>query len=68
MPIESAAPSRLALGRLPNRKEEDRCIAYLDRQRTPLKSAGVSDGAADREALTELCHTLLNTSEFLYAE
>jgi Protein of unknown function (DUF1553)/Protein of unknown function (DUF1549) len=58
----------IALCRLPNHKEEDRCTAYLDRQRTAFKSAGVSDREANRQALTELCHTLLNTSEFLYSE
>jgi hypothetical protein len=58
----------IALCRLPNHKEEDRCTAYLDRQRTAFKTAGATDRDANRQALTELCHTLLNTSEFLYAE
>jgi hypothetical protein len=58
----------IALCRLPNHKEETRCMAYLDHQRTAFKKAGVSDHEAHRQALAELCHTLLNTSEFLYAE
>jgi len=58
----------IALCRLPNHEEENRCTAYLDRQRTAFKTAGASDREASRQALTELCHTLLNTSEFLYAE
>jgi uncharacterized protein DUF1553/uncharacterized protein DUF1549 len=58
----------IALCRLPNHKEENRCTAYLDHQRTTFKSAGTTDREADRQALTELCHTLLNTSEFLYSE
>jgi hypothetical protein len=58
----------IALCRLPNHKEENRCTAYLDRQRTAFKTEGATDREANRQALTELCHTLLNTSEFLYAE
>ena len=58
----------IALCRFPNHKEADRCTAYLNRQRTAFKTAGTSDREANRQALTELCHTLLNTSEFLYAE
>ncbi len=58
----------IALCRLPNHKEETRCAAYLDRQQTAFKMAGATDREANRQALTELCHTLLNTSEFLYAE
>jgi len=58
----------MALGRVPDDMEIRRCAAFLDQQRAAFKAAGGSDGDATRQALVELCHTLLNTSEFLYAE
>jgi hypothetical protein len=67
---ESAVQSAfsLALGRLPNDNEIRGCTTFLDRQRSVFKTVGTSDSDATRQALIELCHTLLNTSEFLYAE
>jgi hypothetical protein len=58
----------MALGRLPNDAEIRRCSGYLSGQQDAMKSAGESDHNASRSALVELCHTLFNTSEFLYAE
>jgi hypothetical protein len=58
----------LALGRRPDSSEIQRCKDYLDRQHAAFKTAGDSDAVASRQALVELCHTLFNTSEFLYAE
>jgi hypothetical protein len=58
----------LALCRTPDDREVRRCAAYLNTQRDAFETAGETTHDATRHALTELCHTLLNTSEFLYAE
>jgi len=58
----------IAFARMPNETELKRCHKYLDRQRESFRSAGDSDREAGGKALAQLCHTLLNTSEFLYAE
>jgi hypothetical protein len=58
----------IALGRLPNDVEMRRCSGYLSGQQEAMKLAGESDHNARRSALVQLCHTLFNTSEFLYAE
>jgi hypothetical protein len=58
----------MALGRLPNDAEIRRCSGYLSGQHDAMKLVGESDHNASRSALVELCHTLFNTSEFLYAE
>ena len=56
----------LALARRPNEEERRWSIELLDRQAEIYTRSG-SD-APDAAALVQLCHTLLNTSEFLYAE
>ena len=63
-----ATAFRIALARPPSNDEAARCIAFLARQVELYRSNGVSGEAATHQALTELCHTLLNTSEFIYAE
>jgi hypothetical protein len=64
--IESAF--RLVLGRRPSEQESAWCEELLVRQVQRFQSAGSSGQPAAREALVQLCHTLFNTSEFLYAE
>jgi hypothetical protein len=59
---------RLALARLPTANEEQICSRLLDRQATAFRTVKSSAGDADYLALVQLCHTLLNTSEFLYIE
>jgi hypothetical protein len=59
---------RLALARPPSAAEEKICARLLERQARIFREAKLPAAAADRKALVELCHTLLNTSEFLYVE
>jgi hypothetical protein len=71
LPTDEVAVDRafaLALCRTPDDREVRRCTAYLNTQRDAFESAGETTHDATRHAFTELCHTLLNTSEFLYAE
>jgi hypothetical protein len=59
---------RLALARQPTANELAICTRLLERQATAGREAGRPAAEADRQALVQLCLTLLNTSEFLYAE
>jgi hypothetical protein len=58
----------LALCRQPDHRELVRCMQFLRQQSDTFRESGDSTRDASKRALTELCHTLLNTSEFLYAE
>lgn len=62
------AAFRTALARLPDEQEAALCATSLTDQTNRYRESGISDQEAREHALTELCHTLLNTSEFLYAE
>ena len=62
------AAYRIALARPPDGDELSMCTASLARQALLYRESGVSAEQARQQALTELCHTLFNTSEFLYAE
>jgi hypothetical protein len=57
---------RLALARQPTAAEVRICCDLLARQTAFHRTSGGVDPR--RAALVQLCHTLLNTSEFLYAE
>jgi hypothetical protein len=59
---------RLALARPPTASEERICARLLESQARIYREAKVAAPEADQKALVELCHTLLNTSEFLYVE
>jgi hypothetical protein len=59
---------RLALARLPDAVEMTICRQHLNRQVAEFRVAGRSDKDSQRLALENLCHTILNTSEFLYVE
>jgi Protein of unknown function (DUF1553)/Protein of unknown function (DUF1549) len=62
------AAFRLALVRRPNASELAACEKLLERQAATYQTTGMSADDAEQKALAQLCHTLLNTSEFLYAE
>jgi hypothetical protein len=76
--VERAAPAsiddritlafRLALTRLPVESERNVCRDLLRRQADLFVARGLSPGDASHQALTQLCLTLFNTSEFLYVE
>jgi hypothetical protein len=59
---------RMALARQPAPAERAICAELLDRQAAAFRQTKLSPREADHQALVQLCHTLLNTSEFLYAE
>ncbi len=59
---------RLALVRSPTPAETAICYRLLERLSAAYRAAGRSAAEASRLAVTHLCHTLLNTSEFLYVE
>jgi len=59
---------RLALARMPNAIEMEICTKLLERQESVFKAAKSSPEESEHKALVQLCHTLLNTSEFLYVE
>ncbi len=72
---ESRSPeSRIAaafvwlLARGANREEMATCRDLLRDQADLCRRAGMDDAAAGHQALVQLCHTLMNTSEFLYVE
>jgi hypothetical protein len=59
---------RLALARDPTAREAAWSRTLLDRQTAVYrKQPTITQETAERKALMHLCHTLLNTSEFLYA-
>lgn len=59
---------RLALTRLPLESERKVCRDLLRRQADLFAAKGLSPTDASHQALVQLCLTLFNTSEFLYAE
>jgi hypothetical protein len=62
------AAFRLALARQPTANEVRICSRLLDRGAAAFRAATPPPGNPDYLALVQMCHTLLNTSEFLYVE
>jgi hypothetical protein len=60
------AAFRITLGRPPTDAESSWCLAQLGRHDDYYRGQGLPPDRAAHESLTHLCHTLLNTSEFLY--
>ncbi len=59
---------RLALVRRPVASETETCRELLRRDERLFLEGGLSRGDAAHQALVQLCQTLFNTSEFLFAE
>jgi hypothetical protein len=59
---------RMALVRRPSATEMEICSRLLERQAEVFRKAKLPARQAEHQALVQLCHTLFNTSEFLYAE
>jgi len=59
---------RLTLARLPTERERNVCRELLERQTALWVARGTLPNEASHQALAQLCLTLFNTSEFLYAE
>jgi hypothetical protein len=55
-----------ALVRRPSPAELAQSSQFLEKQAALYRGKGHDENAAAHKALTHLCHTLLNTSEFLY--
>ncbi len=58
---------RRVLCRPPSADESTSCLQFLEEQTAGFREAGQEETAARDGALAQLCHMLLNTSEFLYA-
>jgi len=61
------AAFRIVLARPPRPRETEWCAGLLDRHIQRYLAQKQSADQAAQKALVHLCHTLLNTSEFLYA-
>jgi hypothetical protein len=59
---------RTTLARLPNDAEVATCSELVRRQIEACRAAGLATEPASHQALVQLCHTVLNTSELLYVE
>ena len=63
-----AASFQIVLGRAPSATEEPWCREMLEKEAAfhRQQDSNATTDEASRRALVRLCHTLLNTSEFLY--
>jgi hypothetical protein len=61
-----AAAFQRALARRPSPEELSQSSQFLEKQAALYRDKGLDEQAAAHKALVHLCHTLLNTSEFLY--
>ena len=68
LPAEIELAFRMALARRPGANEAATCRDLLHRQAKLFRASGLSRAEAGHQALTQLCLTLFNTNEFLYAE
>jgi hypothetical protein len=59
---------RIILGRQPTAKEASWSAQSFHQLMDRFRGAGDEPGKAGKKALAALCHTLLNTNEFLYVE
>jgi hypothetical protein len=60
---------RMALGRQPEPDEIAEAMEFIDRQANLVPNfARQLNTAADRDALVDFCHVLLNSNEFLYVD
>jgi hypothetical protein len=59
---------RVALGRKPTESEKSWSLESLNQFKDRYRGAQTSPEESNQKALAALCHTLLNTNEFLYIE
>ncbi len=57
---------RITCGRYPDSEELDLCLSLLDRHTKRFAGSTTTGNDLRLRALTQLCHMLLNTNEFLY--
>jgi hypothetical protein len=63
-PVDDAY--RIAFGRKPDRHEQIAAEQFLRRQQALYENAHTAD--AGREALTDLCQSIMSLNEFIYVE
>lgn len=59
---------RMAYARSPSPAEATQSLAFVREQVLSYESAGQTPDQAERSALTDLCHMLLASNEFLYVD
>jgi mono/diheme cytochrome c family protein len=59
---------RVALGRYPSEKERSWSVESLNQFKDRFRGAQTAPEEANQKAVAALCHTLMNTNEFLYIE
>ena len=59
---------RSAFGYQPDSKEIDTLATFLRQQTKRIKSNGGSTSSAEHQALTDLCHVLFNSNQFVYID
>ena len=59
---------RLTLARAPSPSRLNRAIGFVEQQTATYRDDGLQAEAARHKALTDLCHVLLNSSEFVFVE
>jgi hypothetical protein len=57
---------KLVLSRPPDSEEIEWCVDFIQRQTKHHQSTNIDGKTAQQKALANLCHMLLNSSEFLY--
>jgi hypothetical protein len=57
---------QMVLIRRPTSRESADCLGFVERQTQRFRQAGMNSALAGEKAFAHLCHTLLNTNEFLY--
>ena len=62
------AAYQFVLTRPPSKGEQEKCQAFLREQNATYKKNGRSPDRAEGDSLTDLCHMLLCSNEFLYVE
>ncbi len=59
---------RLTLSRSPSASRLNRSLGFVEQQLAQYKQDGISSEAARHKAVTDLCHVLLNSSEFIFID
>ncbi len=59
---------RLTLARSPSPSRLNRAMGFVEQQAATYRAEGLSSEAARHKSLTDLCHVLLNSSEFVFVE
>ena len=58
----------IGLSRRPSPQRVRQAVAFLQSQSERLTAEGVDGSQAQRKALADLCHVVMNLSEFVYVD